>query len=357
MNLKLLSDLLTANGYAAATATSGAEALMILEKDPPDLVLLDVVMPEMGGYEVCQRIRENPKLALLPVVMVSALDPREERVKGIEAGADDFLEKPIRVEELLARVRSLLRIKELHEIVQSQAQELADLNKSLEQRVQDQVAQLDRLGRLRQFFSPLLADKLVSEGAEDVLKSHRRRITVVFIDLRRFTAFAEMGEPEEVMGLLQEFHHEMGRLTVEFQGTLERFTGDGMMVVFNDPLQIANHEEQAVRMAVSMRDSTRRLRVGWDKRGYDVGFGAGIAAGYATLGGIGFEGRLDYTAIGKVTNLAARLCAEALDDHLLVCQQVFAATEPLVEYELFGELSLKGFTRPVPAHNVLRFRP
>ncbi|HEX2933608.1 MAG TPA: response regulator, partial [Candidatus Binatia bacterium] len=224
-NVKLLADLLAVKGYGVVTAESGQEALAKLEAEKPDLVLLDVVMPEMSGYEVCQKIRENPATRILPVVMVTALDPAEERVKGLDAGADDFLTKPINRAELLARVRSLLRIKELQDQVQCQADELSQWNKNLEQRVEEQVGQLERLGRLKRFFSPQLAELIVSGDAEDPLKTHRRELTVVYLDLRGFTAFAETAEPEEVMDTLHEYHAAMGKLILEYEGTLEHFAG------------------------------------------------------------------------------------------------------------------------------------
>ena len=346
-NVRLLADLLAARGYGVLTAASGAEALAVVARERPDLVLLDVVMPEMSGYEVCRRLRADPDTAMTPVVMVTALDPAEERVKGIEAGADDFLTKPINQPELLARVRSLLRIKRLHD-------ELIALNRTLEQRVREQVAQLERLGRLKRFFSPQLAEAIVAGGAEDPLASHRREITVVFLDLRGFTAFAETAEPEEVMGVLGEYHAEMGRLILAHEGTLERFTGDGMMVFFNDPVPVPDPAERAVRMAAGMRERVAALAGGWQRRGFDLHLGVGIAQGYATLGAIGFEGRWDYAAIGTVTNLAARLCAEAGPGQILVPRRVLAAVEDLVESEPVGALALRGFLKPVAAFNVVR---
>ncbi len=349
VNLKLLADLLGAKGYRVVTAAAGPEALETVEKERPDLVLLDVMMPGMSGYEVCKKLRGNPATAMLPVVMVTALDPAQERVKGIEAGADDFLTKPINQQELLARVRSLLRIKALHD-------ELTEWNKLLEQRVEEQVAQLERLSRLKRFFSPQLAEMIVSGDAEDPLKSHRREVTVVFLDLRGFTSFAETSEPEEVMGVLREYHAEMGRLILEHDGTLERFTGDGMMIFFNDPVPVPDAPARAIRMAVAMRERVDELLVRWKKRGYDLDFGIGIAQGYATIGAIGFEGRMDYGAIGTVTNMAARLCGEAKPRQILVSQRVLGAVEDLVDAEELGGLTLKGFSKPVPAFNVLRLR-
>ena len=349
VNVKLLADLLGAKGYAVVTAASGKEALAQVDAERPDLVLLDVMMPGMTGYEVCKALRDNQATAVLPVVMVTALDPGQERVKGIEAGADDFLSKPINQPELLARVRSLLRVKALHD-------ELTTLNRTLEARVETQVAQLENLGRLKRFFSPQLAEAILNGGAEDPLKSHRREITVVFVDLRGFTAFAETAEPEEVMAVLREYHAEMGKLIVAHEGTLERFTGDGMMVFFNDPVVVENPSERAVRMAVEMRERVADLAKRWRKLGHDLDFGVGIAQGYATIGAIGFEGRWDYGAIGSVTNLAARLCGEAKPGQVLIARRVYAAVEEMVDATPAGELTLKGFSRPIPTYDVIGLR-
>jgi class 3 adenylate cyclase len=349
VNRKLLGDLLSVRGYAVTTAASGPEALREIAREPPDLVLLDVMMPGMSGYEVCRTLREGEATALLPIVLVTALDPAQERVKGLEAGADDFLSKPIHQPELLARVRSLLRIKHLHD-------QLGALNRSLEERVQEQVAQLERLGRLKRFFSPQLAELIVAGGAEDPLRSHRGVITVVFLDLRGFTAFAEQAQPEDVMRVLQEYHAAMGELILAHQGTLERFTGDGMMIFFNDPLPVPDPLARAVRMALGMHQRVGQLTPDWRARGWDLGMGIGIAEGYATLGAIGFEGRWDYGAIGTVTNLAARLCGEARAGQILVPGQLAKAIADFAECEPVGELNLKGFQNPVPCVNVLRLK-
>ena len=257
----------------------------------------------------------------------------------------------------------MLRIKALHDTVQEQAarlaaqsEQLADWNRTLEQRVAEQLTELERVGRLKRFFSPQLAELVVSSGGEKLLESHRREITVVFCDLRGFTAFSETAEPEEVMGVLREYHTALGTLIFRFEGTLEHFAGDGIMVFFNDPLLCPDHEAQAVRMAVAMRQQMGELTKEWQKRGYQLGFGVGIAQGYATLGMIGFEGRVDYGAIGPVTNLASRLCSQAQDGQILISQRVFAAVEELVETEPAGELSLKGFHKPMPTFNVVELR-
>jgi class 3 adenylate cyclase len=349
-NVKLLGDLLSVKGYAVSTATNGEEALASIARYKPDLVLLDVMMPGMSGYEVCRRIRDNPETTLLPVVMCTSLDPQQERVKGIEAGADDFLSKPVNQPELFARVKSLLRVKHLHD-------ELAALNASLEKRVADQVAEIERLARLKRFVSPRVGELILAGEVDDPLKTHRREITVVFTDLRGFTAFSDGAEPEEVMEVLREYHAALGRIVIAHEGTVEHFSGDGVMILFNDPLPLAEPELAAIGMALEMRAAVGKLAAGWKKRGHDLGFGVGIANGYATLGAIGFEGRRDYGAIGPVTNLSARLCAEAAANQVLVSQRVYGKVEERVEAEHTGELTLKGFHRPVPAYNILALRP
>lgn len=356
MNIKLLADALRLQGYEVDSAASGREALEKIDDDAPDLVLLDVVMPEMNGYEVCRAVRARHETQILPVIMVTALDPHEERIKGLEAGADDFLTKPVNQQELMARVRSLLRIKSLHDTVQDQARELVALNRDLECRVAEQVTELQRLSQLKRFFSPQLAARIVAGGAQDPLASHRREITVVFLDLRGFTSFAEKAEPEEVMALLREFHAAMGELILGYEGTLERFTGDGLMVFFNDPEPIPRPVEHAVRMALAMRDRAAQLEGRWRKLGYDLGLAIGLAHGFATLGAIGFEARLDYAAIGSVTNLAARLCGEAKAGQILVSQRVLCDVEDLVDTEPVGDLVLKGFVKPLPVAEITRLR-
>jgi adenylate cyclase len=355
-NVKLLEDLLGFHGYEVEAAASGEEALVAIRDRMPDLVLLDILMPGISGYDVCRAIRADPSLAMLPVVMVTALEAREERVKGIEAGADDFLSKPVNPPELLARVRSLLRIRRLYETVQRQAEQLAAWNRTLEARVNEQVGHVEKLLRLKRFFSPQLAELILAGGADDPLESHRRDITVVFLDLRGFTAFAESAEPEEVMNALSEFHHAMGRRILEYQGTLERFTGDGLMVFFNDPLPLHQPARRAVEMAFVMQEDVLKLSAEWKKKGYTLGLGIGISQGYATVGAIGFEGRIDYGAIGTVTNLANRLCDLSEPGHILVSQRVFAEVEEVVFGEDLGEVVLHGFKRPVRAYRLLDLR-
>jgi adenylate cyclase len=351
-NVKLLEALLGPRGYAVVTATSGAEALAKVANEKPDLVLLDILMPGMDGYEVCRQLRADAATRLLPVVMITASGD-EQKVKAIEAGADDFIAKPFDQAELLARIKSLLRIKQYHDTIEAQAAQLERWNRELEERVQEQVQELVRVGRLKRFLAPQLADLIVSSGDESFLESHRREITVVFCDLRGFTAFAESGEPEDVMGVLAEYHTTLGELIFEFEGTLERFTGDGLMVFFNDPVPCDEPTLRAVSMAVAMQRRVGELQHGWHKQGHDLHFGVGIAQGFATLGRIGFEGRFDYAAIGTVTNLAARLCDAAKPGQILVSQRVMAAMEEAMRAEPVEDLHLKGFSKPARVFNVI----
>ena len=348
-NLRLLDAVLTPRGHRVLTASSGAEALALLDAEDVDLVLLDIVMPEMDGYEVCRSVRSTPATEFLPVVMITA-SGSEQRLAALESGADDFVTKPFDKSELLARVSSLARIKRYHDTIRRQADELTNWNTELETRVARQVAELERTNRLRHFLSPQLADLVV--GDENLLESHRREIVVVFTDLRNFTPFAETSEPEEVMGVLAEYHRAIGALVHAYEGTLERFTGDGIMVFFNDPIQCDDAAERAVRMALAIRDAVKELAARWRRNGHDLPVGIGIAQGFATLGRIGFEGRFDYAAIGSVTNLAARLCSDAGPWQVLVTDRVLAATEHVSVSEMVGDVQPKGFSRRVRVHNI-----
>jgi len=355
-NRDLLARRLIREGFAVHTAPDGPAALEVLGRaaSPPiDLVLLDVMMPGIDGYEVLRRLKGDATLRELPILMISALDEMNSVVRCIELGAEDYLPKPFDPILLRARIGACLEKKRLRDQQARHARELAEWNRTLERRVTEQVEQVERLGRLKRFFSPQLAELILTGGAADPLKSHRVEVTVAFLDLRGFTAFAETAEPEEVMGVLREFHAEMGRLILEHEGTLERFTGDGMMIFFNDPVPVPDAPERAIRMALAMRERVQQLVMDWRKRGYDLGLKIGIAQGYATIGAIGFEGRWDYGAIGNVTNLAARLCGEAGPAEILVSRRVAGAVEDFVSLEALEPLALKGFARPVPAFRVL----
>jgi adenylate cyclase len=362
-NLDILQARLAPHNYEILTATDGEEALAIAREKQPDLILLDIMMPKMDGIEVCRHLRADPSLPFMPIIMVTAKADSKDVVAGLEAGADEYLTKPVDHAALVARAKSMLRIKDLHDTVleqaarlEEQSAQLAEWNRTLEGKVAEQVVELERVGRLKRFLSPQLAELIISKGDEEFLESHRREITVVFCDLRGFTAFSETGEPEEVMEVLREYHEAMGTLIFRFEGTLERFAGDGLMVFFNDPLPCPDAASRAVKMAIGMRERVGELCAKWRKRGHLLDFGAGIAQGYATLGKIGFEGRFDYAAIGTVTNLASRLCDEAQAGQILISQRVYAAVEKSVNAEPVGELALKGFHRPIAAFQVLELK-
>ena len=354
-NRDILTTRLKAHGYEALQAADGEEALAAVKQHRPDLILLDVMMPKLDGIETCRRLKGDDTLPFLPIILVTARVDSKDIVAGLEAGADEYLTKPVDQAALVARVRSVLRIKMLHDQVQAQAADLAEWNRTLEQRVAEQVTEIERIGRLKRFLPPQVA-QLVSSGDERVLESHRREVTVVFCDLRGFTAFAESAEPEEVIAILRDYYGALGGLIDKFEGTVERFAGDGIMVLFNDPLPCEAPWARAVQMAAAMRDGVAKLAANWRTRGHDLGFGIGIAHGFATLGCIGFEGRLQYSATGTVANLASRLCDQAQNGQILVDAKVRAEVEALAELESIGELDLKGFRRPVTAFNVRGLR-
>jgi adenylate cyclase len=354
-NRRLLEAVLAPRGYEVVTASDGLAALEVVESEQPDLILLDVMMPGLDGYSVCRRLRENEDTAVLPVIMVTS-SLSEEKTRAIEAGADDFIPKPFDHDELLARVRSLLRIKRYHDTIKTQAAELAELNRTLAERVHDQVEELGRLRRLERFLSPQLAGAVISSGSESILESHRRQVTMIFADLRGWTSFVDAVEPEELMRVLREFHDAIGRLVKRFDATVGFLEGDGVQLFFNDPVEIPDAPLRAVRLGCALREEMAELTPLWRRRGYDLDFGAGIALGYATCGEIGFEGRSDYAAIGAVTNLASRLADEASGGQILITQRLYAEVEDAVDVGPTGEFTLKGFRQPVTAFNVLAVR-
>ncbi|HKN09724.1 MAG TPA: response regulator [Pseudomonadota bacterium] len=357
MNRDILVTRLSTQGYELFQAADGEEALAAAAQHLPDLILLDVMMPKLDGMEVCRRLKADPNMPFMPTILVTAKAASTDVVAGLEAGADEYLTKPIDQMALVARVKSVLRIKELHDQVSAQAADLATWNRTLEQRVEQQLSELERASRLQRFLSPQIANLILSGGDDRVLESHRRAITVVFCDLRGFTAFSELTEPEEVMSVLQQYHATLGGLIHKYEGTVERFSGDGIMIFFNDPLPCPDPSLRAVQMAVEMRNQVGELLVKWRKLGHELGFGVGIAHGYATLGRIGFEGRFDYGAVGTVVNLAARLCSDAKDGQILIEGKVHSAIEASTSTEPTGELTLKGLHRPVRVFNVCALLP
>ena len=355
-NRDILETRLKVHGYELLQAADGEEALAAVQRDHPDLILLDVMMPKLDGVEVCRRIKGDATLPFTPIILVTSKSDTRDVIAGLDAGADEYLTKPVDQAALVARVKSVLRVKALHDQVQAQAADLAAWNRTLEQRVAEQLGEIERVGRLKRFLSPQVAELVVSSGDDRMLESHRRDVTVVFCDLRGFTAFSEIAEPEEVMSILREYHAGLGALINNFEGTIERFNGDGVMVLFNDPLPCPDPSVRAVRMAVEMRDCIAGLTARWRKHGHELGFGIGIAHGYATLGCVGFEGRFQYSVTGTVANLAARLCDQAKSGEILIDSKVHAAVESMAELEPVGELALKGLHRPVLAFNVRELR-
>jgi class 3 adenylate cyclase len=352
-NVDILRARLSIKDYAIITASDGQEALTSAQENLPDLILLDVMMPKLDGIEVTRRLKADVTLPFMPIILITARSDVKDIVSGLDAGADDYLTKPIDHSALLARVRSMLRIKALHDTVEAQREELRSFNADLEQRVGEQVTELQRLARLRRFLAPNLAKMIIASGDESILASHRREIVVLFCDLRGFTAFSETSEPEEVTTVLQAYHDAVGPLIHRHEGTLMHFVGDGLMVLFNDPFPCPDPAIRAVSLAVEMREAVTALAAGWRRRGYEIGFGVGIAQGYATLGRVGFDDHIEYTAMGTVTNLAARLCDAARDGQVLISQRVAAGVDQLANIEEVGELPLKGLTRPGIVYQVV----
>ena len=359
-NVQIVQLRLESQSYGVITAGDGAEALEKVRSALPDLILLDVMMPGIDGIETVKRLKADPSLPFIPVILLTARSDTKEVIAGLDSGADDYLTKPFDHGALLARVRAMLRIKALHDTVQDQSRlleeqagELASMNRTLEKRVAAQVAELERVGRLKRFLSPQITDVIVAEGQDNALQSHRREVVVLFCDLRGFTAFAETAEPEEVMEALREYHLAIGPLVHRFDGTVGHFAGDGLMVFFNDPIACPDPVARACGLAVAIREALQIVIESWRARGFQLGFGIGIAQGYATMGLIGFDQRMDYAAIGTVVNLASRLCGEAVDGQILVTKRVALAVKETVKTEFLSEMALKGFTRATDIFHVL----
>ena len=357
-NREVLGRRLQRLGYGVVEACDGVEALERMAGEGIDLVLLDVMMPRLDGFAVLARHHDDPAIRDIPVIMISALDDVSSVVRCIEAGAEDYLTKPFDPVLLKARVGACMEKKRLRDNerallarVEAQAEELRGWNRQLEQRVADQVQQVERLSLMRRFLPPQLAD-VITSGGVDLLKSHRREVTVLFCDLRGFTPFAERSEPEDVMAVLAELHNAIGPLVFAEGGTLAQFLGDGMMVFFNDPVPCDAPALRAVSLALDMRERVAALSDDWKRRGHDLRIGIGVAAGFATCGQVGFEGRYEYAAIGTVTNLAARLCERANGGEVLISQRVFNMLDGGVEAEHVGDIEFKGIARPVPTYLV-----
>lgn len=359
-NREIVKLRLEANGYEVALAEDGEQALESTRTLLPDLILLDVMMPKLDGIQTVARLKADASLPFIPVILLTAKSESKDIAEGLKAGADEYLSKPIDNVALVARVAAMLRIKELHDRVSNQSEQLArqtqqlqELNADLELRVKQQVDALDRHSRLTRFLPAQVAEALLrSERGERALESHRADITVMFCDLRDFTTFSETSEPEDLMGFLQEYHSVLGNLIVRHEGTLERFSGDAIMVFFNDPTPCPDHCFRATQLAVEIRAEADRLIRKWNSRGARLGLGIGLAAGYATVGCIGYANRLDYAAIGTVTNLASRICGVASAGQILISPRVATELQDRVPTRIIGETPLKGLSKPVILHEV-----
>ncbi|WP_170482610.1 adenylate/guanylate cyclase domain-containing protein [Ruegeria arenilitoris] len=345
-NRNLLSMRLNANGYITAEAIDGEDALEKATDLLPDLILLDVMMPKMDGFEVCRRLRMDPLLPFIPVVLVTARSDTQDMVQGLEAGANDYLTKPVDGTALIARVRSMLRIKALHDEVQG-------WNKELEDRVNQQVNQIERFNRLRRFLPRQVAEEVISGGDDsDLLKNRRADIVVLFADLRGFSTFTEASEPGVVIEALNVFHNCAGPLIEQHQGTLERFLGDGIVVLFNAPLPTIDPTAHAVAFARELHAKVAKALTPFQKGGLGLSLGIGIAKGVTTIGCIGFEGRFDYAAIGHVPNLAARLCEHAEPAQTLVDASIVEALEETREAEFLRNQKFKGLSGATPVFSI-----
>jgi adenylate cyclase len=348
-NVEILQRRLSALGYEVMAATDGEEALAKVHGCLPDLILLDIMMPKIDGLEVVKQVKSDKSLPFIPVIMVTAKASPTDVVAGLDAGGDDYLTKPIDHGAMVARVRAMLRIKALHDQVEA-------LNQSLETKVRGQVEELQRVGRLRRYLAPQLAEVIIAAGDEPLFKNRRREVVALFCDLRGFTPFSETADPEDVMEVLSEYHAAVGPLIYKYEGTLERFLGDGMMVIFNDPFPCVDAAERAARLAIEMRDAVAALAPVWKRKGHVLGFGVGLAQGYATMGTIGFLDRFEYTAIGAVVNLAARLCGDAEDHEILTSTRLATAIGDIVDFDELGERRLRGMSRPVAVVNLRALR-
>jgi class 3 adenylate cyclase/CheY-like chemotaxis protein len=350
-NRRLLTRMLTGLGHTASEAADGREALALLREPaagsaPVDVVLLDIVMPVMDGYDTLAALKEDATLQDLPVIVISDVDELASIVRCIRMGATDYLPKSVAPEILRARLEASLAQKRFHDLERETMAEQARLLTTIDR----------QRSELSRFLSPQVAALVSSDDGEGLLAGHRREITAMFCDLRNFTGFSEQAAPEDVLGFLRAYHTTMGRLIVAHEGTLEHFAGDGFMTFFNDPAMQADHAERAIRLAVAMRSSFSDLSAEWRARGFVLELGVGIATGDATLGRIGFDGRYDYGAVGRVIIEAARLSSEAAPGEILISGRTLEAAGASVDAVDAGERQLKGFSRPLPTFAVAGMR-
>ncbi len=353
----VLADSVSEWGYEVKEVSNGEDAIDSVKSDLPDLILLDIMMPGMDGYEVCRILKNNDETNKIPIIFLTAREKIKNKTKGFEMGAVDYITKPFESLEVKARIETHLALKRAREEVEKANRKLSDLNQNLEERVEQKSRELEKINFLKQFFSPQLIQSFTTGQPEEIMKSHRRNITVVFLDLRGFTSFVNRSTAEETMAVLNEYHQAIGPVIFEYEATLERFTGDGIMVFFGDPVPRSDHAVQAAKMSLKCLSVMKELKTLWGERGHQLhGVGIGIATGEAILGKIGYDKRVDYAAIGNVTNLAARLCGEAPPGHILIAPSTLREIESQFIIEEFGNLQMKGFPDTTMVHNLLNAR-
>ena len=352
-NVKLL-EVYMASKYETLKAYNGQEALAKVKSDHPDLILLDVMMPGLNGYQVCKILKEHEDTNPIPVIMVTTLKGKEEKIKGLDVGADDFLIKPVDSTELLARVKSLIRIKYFHDELSKANKNLKKLNETLEERVKAQVEQVQRLSNMKRYISPQIVESLIADRTT-VGQAKRKNLTIFFSDIRDFTKIAEEMEPEELLEMLNKYFSEMTEIVFKHGGTLDKFMGDGIMGFIGDPCEYPDHSLRGVKMAMEMQFKAQALNKKWAFYSITpIQIGIGLHTGYVTVGNIGSETHMDYTVIGRNVNLAARLQEEAKPGQILISRRTYSLVKGMVEVKELGKIEVKGFEKPVVAYDVCK---
>jgi len=349
LTLDLLEQELTDTGYEVARAATGDEALQKATSFLPHVVLLDYILPGMDGVEVIRRLRQDDRFKAVPVILITGRGGQEDKIRGLDAGADDYVVKPFDHVELLARVRSMVRIRQMHE-------SLEQWGRTLQEQVQKQVEEIQRLARLKRFLSPQVAEAVLGRNASEVFEGHRREITIVCLRLAGFPEFTERTDPEDVLNLLAAFHTVMGDLVFAFGGTVESISGDGMTVFFNDPIPVEDHIRRGIQMGLEMRERIHTMAEEWRRQGHELHAAIGVVTGYATLGEIGFEARREYAAVGHTPVLAGLLCAVAKPGQVLTTERNLAKIEDMVEAEPAGKVTPEGSLRPIAVFNLVRLK-
>lgn len=349
-NVMVLRAFLKHHNYKTIAAYSGKEAIEKAEEHKPDLILLDLNMPELSGLDVLKAIRKNEALNNTGIILLTASGNVDELLRSFSVGADDFIQKPYHHIEMLARIQSVLKMRDTQLKLIDANKKLDEFNRDLEITVADQVDELEKVNRLRRFFSPQVAETFLN-GASAPFSNERREVSVVFLDLRSFTSFAENHDPETVMTTLSEFHSTVGPIIFKHNATLERFTGDGMMCFLGAPYPEPDHAQKAFEMACEMLDTVKDLSKKWEEKKFGLGLGIGISTGMASTGTIGFEERLDYAAIGSVTNLSARLCGKAAGGEILICAEAFGKLNCKEKLTAKGAMALKGFSKDIEVYS------